>query len=55
LAQFLSSFAFVTWLAPDSPIVNQLFGFSTGLSLLPITFDWTQISGFVGSPLIPPW
>ncbi|SPQ22322.1 ba9f9298-0c3e-4ebf-8cd9-b40bdfe8c54c [Thermothielavioides terrestris] len=55
LAQFLSSFAFVTWLAPNSPIVNQLFGFSTGLSLLPITFDWTQISGFVGSPLIPPW
>ncbi|KAK4137776.1 small oligopeptide transporter [Trichocladium antarcticum] len=55
LAQFLSSFAFMTWLAPDSPVVNQLFGYSTGLSLLPITFDWTQISGFVGSPLIPPW
>ncbi|KAH6625020.1 OPT oligopeptide transporter protein-domain-containing protein [Chaetomium sp. MPI-SDFR-AT-0129] len=54
-AQFLSSFAFMTWLAPDSPVVNQLFGYSTGLSLLPITFDWTQISGFVGSPLIPPW
>ncbi|KAL1843811.1 hypothetical protein VTJ49DRAFT_7521 [Mycothermus thermophilus] len=55
LAQFLSSFAFMTWLFPESPIVNQLFGYSTGLSLLPITFDWTQISGFVGSPLIPPW
>ncbi|KAK4157987.1 OPT oligopeptide transporter protein-domain-containing protein [Chaetomidium leptoderma] len=55
LAQFLSSFAFMTWLAPNSPVVNQLFGYSTGLSLLPITFDWTQISGFVGSPLIPPW
>jgi len=55
LAQFLSSFAFMTWLAPESPVVNQLFGYSTGLSLFPITFDWTQISGFVGSPLIPPW
>ncbi|KAH8651252.1 OPT family small oligopeptide transporter [Xylariales sp. PMI_506] len=55
LAQFLSSFAFVTWAAPNNPIVNQVFGYSTGLSLLPITFDWTQISGFVGSPLIPPW
>ncbi|KAK6079890.1 Sexual differentiation process protein isp4-like protein 2 [Seiridium cupressi] len=55
LAQFLSVFAFPTWLAPDNPIVNQLFGGSTGLSLLPITFDWTQIAGFVGSPLIPPW
>ncbi|KAF6527045.1 hypothetical protein HZS61_010089 [Fusarium oxysporum f. sp. conglutinans] len=28
---------------------------STGVSLLPITFDWTQIAGYVGSPLIPPW
>jgi OPT family small oligopeptide transporter len=55
LAQFLSVFAFATWIAPNNPIVNQLFGGTTGLSLLPITFDWTQISGFVGSPLIPPW
>ncbi|KAH7328547.1 OPT family small oligopeptide transporter [Stachybotrys elegans] len=54
-AQFLSVFAFATWLAPDSPLVNQLFGGVTGLSLLPITFDWTQISGYIGSPLIPPW
>ncbi|RYP64008.1 hypothetical protein DL771_008979 [Monosporascus sp. 5C6A] len=36
-------------------VVNQLFGGMTGLSLLPITFDWTQIAGYVGSPLIPPW
>lgn len=55
LMQFLSVFAFATWIAPNNVIVNQLFGGSTGLSLLPITFDWTQISGFVGSPLIPPW
>ena len=55
LAQFLSSFAFMTWIAPNNPVVNQLFGYSTGLSLIPLTFDWTQISGYVGSPLIPPW
>lgn len=55
LAQFLSVFAFATWLAPNNAIVNQLFGGVTGLSVLPLTFDWTQISGFVGSPLIPPW
>lgn len=55
LAQFLSAFAFATWIAPDNVVVNQLFGATSGLSLLPITFDWTQISGFVGSPLIPPW
>ncbi|KAI9653398.1 MAG: hypothetical protein M1821_007063 [Bathelium mastoideum] len=55
LAQFLSIFAFATWIAPQNAVVNQLFGGTTGLSILPITFDWTQISGFVGSPLIPPW
>ncbi|KAG6176909.1 hypothetical protein E4U10_000379 [Claviceps purpurea] len=55
LAQFLSVFAFATWLAPQNAVVNQLFGGTTGLSLLPITFDWTQIAGYVGSPLIPPW
>lgn len=54
-AKFLSVFAFPTWLFPDSPVINQLFGGVTGLSILPITFDWTQIAGFVGSPLIPPW
>ncbi|EFX00268.1 small oligopeptide transporter [Grosmannia clavigera kw1407] len=55
LAQFLSVLAVPTFLAPDSIIVNQLFGGQTGLSLLPLTLDWTQIAGFVGSPLIPPW
>ncbi|RBR21939.1 uncharacterized protein FIESC28_04691 [Fusarium coffeatum] len=55
LAQFLSIFAVATWMAPQNPVVNQLFGGQTGLSLLPITFDWTQIAGYVGSPLIPPW
>ncbi|KAG8165528.1 hypothetical protein KVR01_004080 [Diaporthe batatas] len=55
LAQFLSTFAFATWIAPQNPVVNQLFGYTTGLSLVPITFDWSQIAGFVGSPLIPPF
>ncbi|OTB08384.1 hypothetical protein M426DRAFT_317007 [Hypoxylon sp. CI-4A] len=54
-AQFLSVFAFATWMYPQSPIVNQLFGGMTGLSLLPITFDWTQIAGYIGSPLVYPW
>ncbi|KAI1353042.1 OPT oligopeptide transporter protein-domain-containing protein [Xylaria sp. FL0043] len=55
LAQFLSVTAVATWLAPQNPIVNQLFGGTTGLSLIPITFDWTQIAGYIGSPLIVPW
>ncbi|KAJ5146095.1 uncharacterized protein N7515_000659 [Penicillium bovifimosum] len=55
IAPFLSIFAWITWIKPQNVIVNQLFGGSTGLSLLPMTFDWTQISGFNFSPLIAPW
>jgi OPT family small oligopeptide transporter len=36
-------------------VVNQLFGYQTGLGLIPITFDWTQITGFTLSPLMFPW
>ena len=53
--QALSYFAFATWIAPDNVVVNQLFGYSTGLGLIPITFDWTQITGFTLSPLMFPW
>lgn len=55
IAPFLSVFAWVTWIRPNNPIVNQLFGGWTGLSLIPITFDWTFVSGFNFSPLIAPW
>lgn len=55
IAPFLSVFAFVTWIKPQNAVINQLFGGWTGLSLIPITFDWTQISGFNFSPLIAPW
>lgn len=53
--QGLTYFAFVTWIKPNNPVVNQLFGQYTGISLLPITFDWTNITGYVYSPLISPW
>ncbi|OGE50970.1 hypothetical protein PENARI_c015G00600 [Penicillium arizonense] len=55
IAPFLSVFAWVTWIKPNNVIINQLFGGATGLSLLPMTFDWTQVSGFNFSPLIAPW
>ncbi|KAJ5193556.1 hypothetical protein N7449_009698 [Penicillium cf. viridicatum] len=55
IAPFLSVFAWVTWIKPQSVVINQLFGGATGLSLIPMTFDWTQISGFNFSPLIAPW
>lgn len=55
IAPFLSVFAWVTWIKPNNVVINQLFGGWTGLSLIPMTFDWTQISGFNFSPLIAPW
>jgi OPT family small oligopeptide transporter len=55
IAPFLSVFAWVTWIKPQNVVINQLFGGVTGLSLIPMTFDWTQISGFNFSPLIAPW
>ena len=54
IAPFLSVFAFPTWIRPNDVIINQLFGGWSGLSLLPITFDWTQIASYAYSPLIPP-
>ncbi|KAF8854741.1 small oligopeptide transporter [Acephala macrosclerotiorum] len=56
VAKFLSVFAFVTWIRPKIPVINQVFGGWTGISLIPITFDWTQITGYnLRPPLIPPW
>lgn len=55
IAPFLSVFAWVTWIKPQNVVINQLFGGWTGISLIPMTFDWTQISGFNFSPLIAPW
>lgn len=54
LWQGLSIFAFVTWIKPESPVLNQLFGGYTGLSLLPITFDWTYVSAYLQDPLLAP-
>ncbi|KAL4891995.1 OPT oligopeptide transporter protein-domain-containing protein [Aspergillus ambiguus] len=51
----LSYFNFPCWIKPQSAVVNQLFGMKSGMGLIPITFDWSQIS-YVGSPLlVPAW
>ncbi|CDK24234.1 unnamed protein product [Kuraishia capsulata CBS 1993] len=52
--QALSYFAWPTWIAPNNVIVNQVFGAYSGIGLFPITFDWEQIAGYTGSPLVPP-
>ncbi|KMU74391.1 small oligopeptide transporter [Coccidioides immitis RMSCC 3703] len=54
LWQGLSVFCFVTWIRPKSPVINQLFGGFTGLSLIPLTFDWTYISSYLQNPLLSP-
>lgn len=51
----LSYFSFLCWIWPNSAVVNKLFGGMHGYGLMPISFDWTVFSGFVGSPLIPPF
>ncbi|KAF8556645.1 OPT oligopeptide transporter [Imleria badia] len=54
LFQGLSYFSWVCWIAPENIVVNQLFGYVSGLGMSLITFDWAQIS-FNGSPLATPW
>ncbi|KAA8911948.1 hypothetical protein TRICI_003634 [Trichomonascus ciferrii] len=51
----LSHFAIGPWIAPGNVVINQLFGTQHGLAYLPLSFDWNQIAGYIGSPLIPPY
>ena len=55
IAQFLSVFTIACWIRPNNVVINQVFGGWSGLSLIPITFDWTQITGYIQSPLVSPW
>lgn len=52
---FLSYFSIASWMSPNNIVINQLFGTQQGLGMLPITFDWNQIAGYIGSPLVPPF
>ncbi|KAJ7768532.1 small oligopeptide transporter, partial [Mycena metata] len=44
LFQALSYFSWACWIAPNNVIVNQLFGYHSGLGFSVITFDWNQIA-----------
>ncbi|KAL8279558.1 hypothetical protein RQP46_008120 [Phenoliferia psychrophenolica] len=59
----LSRFTFFKWTAigaflwyflPENPVINQLFGVSSGLGMSLLTFDWSMIS-YIGNPLVVPW
>ncbi|KAH8101599.1 OPT oligopeptide transporter [Cristinia sonorae] len=52
--QALSYFNWVCWIAPDNVPLNQMFGYTHGLGMSLLTFDWAQI-GYIGSPLATPW
>lgn len=54
MATFLQMFTFICWIAPESVVINQVFGGQTGLGLVPISFDWSVITGFLLSPLQTP-
>lgn len=51
-----SYFNFICWIVPNNKVVNQVFGTSSGLGIIPITFDWTMITQALGtSPLATPF
>jgi len=50
----LSSFSWVSWIAPNNVKVNQLFGVTHGMAMGILTLDWGQITYFI-SPLATPW
>ncbi|KAM3547631.1 hypothetical protein ARSEF4850_009901 [Beauveria asiatica] len=54
LAQIFQFFNFGCWIAPNNLLINQVLGAQTGLGLIPISFDWSVISAFLGSPLQVP-
>lgn len=54
LFQALSYFTWVCWMAPNNIVINQLFGYRSGLGMGFVTFDWAQIT-CVLSPLASPW
>lgn len=53
----LSTFAFITWIWPHNQKINTIFGMNSGLGLLPISLDWTQITYATtpASPLTTPF
>ncbi|KAG1903462.1 OPT oligopeptide transporter protein-domain-containing protein [Suillus fuscotomentosus] len=44
LFQGLSYFSWVCWIAPENIVVNQMFGYVSGLGMSMVTFDWSQIA-----------
>ncbi|KAF8218300.1 OPT oligopeptide transporter protein-domain-containing protein [Mycena galopus ATCC 62051] len=54
LFQALSYLSWACWIAPDNVVVNQLFGYNSGLGFSIVTLDWNQIA-YNGLSVILGW
>lgn len=49
----LSVFSWVCWIHPQDKMINALFGYTNGLGMGLLTFDWSMIA-YTSSPLVTP-
>lgn len=54
LFQALSAFYLFPFIFPDNLNVNKVLGGAHGYGLIPLTFDWSLITGYLSSPLMYP-
>lgn len=52
--QFVFVYIIMIFCFSDTPVINQLFGVSSGLGMGVFTFDWSQVA-YIVSPLVVPW
>ncbi|GAA5800218.1 OPT family small oligopeptide transporter [Helicostylum pulchrum] len=53
--QILTVFSWACWIKPSNQILSQLTSGYNGLGMFAISFDWSTIVSFLGSPLVVPW
>jgi OPT family oligopeptide transporter len=52
--QILTFFSWACWLKPSNRVLAQLTSGYNGLGMFAISFDWSTIVSFLGSPLVVP-
>ncbi|KAF9993309.1 hypothetical protein BGZ79_002047 [Entomortierella chlamydospora] len=50
----IGSIAWICWIKPSSTLVSQIGG-TSGLGVGVISFDWSVVTAWLGSPLVVPW
>ncbi|GAA5811128.1 hypothetical protein MFLAVUS_004557 [Mucor flavus] len=53
--QVLTFFSWACWINQDNRVLAQLTGSLNGLGMLSVSFDWSTITSFLGSPLVVPF